>query len=86
MKPNRPSLHSFPNMYAGECKRACSAGELLRDRVVGQALDRVVVRVAEHALVFGGPNDDRLVSAARGETLTVARVGHRVDETFVTAQ
>eukprot|EP00966_Prymnesium_polylepis_P333071 7388538-Prymnesium_polylepis.1 len=58
-------------------------GELLRDRVVREALDGVVVRILEDALRLGGPDDDRLVGAARREPLPVARVRHAVQRVLV---
>eukprot|EP00965_Chrysotila_dentata_P168907 5577418-Pleurochrysis_carterae.AAC.1 len=46
-------------------------GERLRDWVVRERLDRVVVRVLQDALGLGRPDDDGLVGAARGEALAV---------------
>ena len=56
----------------------------MRDGIVSQALDCVVVRVLEDALQLGRPDDDALVGAAGREPLPVPRVRHAVDIVFVT--
>ena len=56
----------------------------MRDGIVSQALDCVVVRVLEDALQLGRPDDDTLVGAARCEPLPVPRVRHAVDIVLVT--
>mmetsp|Transcript_81924 Transcript_81924/g.163133 ORF Transcript_81924/g.163133 Transcript_81924/m.163133 type:complete len:221 (+) Transcript_81924:539-1201(+) len=48
--------------------------QLLRDTVVAQALDGVIVAVLEDTLGLACPDDDRLVLAARGEALAILGV------------
>jgi hypothetical protein len=57
---------------------------LMRHRIVGQALDGVIVRVLEDALQLGGPDDDALVGASGRKPLAVAGVRHAVHVVLVT--
>jgi hypothetical protein len=55
----------------------------MRNRIVCQTLDRVVVRVLEDALQLGRPDDDALVGAAGRKSLAVPGVRDAVDVVLV---
>jgi hypothetical protein len=56
----------------------CGAGQLLRDWVVCQALDGVIVGVLEDALCSAGPDDDGLIRTARRKARAIAGVRYAV--------
>ena len=58
-------------------------GELLRDRVIREALDRVIVAVLEDTLRLVRPDDDCLVLATRREALAVFGVRDAVERLLV---
>ena len=58
----------------------------MRDWIVSQALDSVIMRVLQNAFQFVGPNDNAFVCTTWSKPFAIPSIGNAIDSVFVTFQ